>query len=322
MTDHKHTHTGQADLTLRRKRWLGISLVLNFTVVIFQVFFGVIAHSMGLLADAGHNLTDVGAIALSLVAVRLLGRAPTKKRTFGFTRASILAAQANAAIILLVTCFIAYEAIRRLFNPEPVDGAIVVLVAALGAIVNFGCAFGLRERDHGHAHGFGAVSGASRDINIRSATLHLLGDGFASIGVVFAGVIILITNGWYWIDPVVSILIGVLIAVQGYKLLREANNVLLESAPSGFDSDKLIEEVLLLDEIISIHDLHIWSLSSEMLALSAHVVIDGDPLLKDAQDVSSRLKALLEKNFGIGHATIELECASGTQHADVCQILD
>ncbi len=116
--------------------------------------------------------------------------------------------------------------------------------------------------------------------------------------------------------------IAVLIAVQGYKLLREANNVLLESAPSGFDTDKLIETVLALDNVVNIHDLHVWSLSSEMLALSAHVVIDGDPLLKDAQAIASKIKSLLEEDFSIAHATIELECAQCIEYGDVCQILE
>ena len=308
--DHEETsHLGlndNSELNKKREKKLGISLALNLVIVILQAVFGFIAHSIGLIADAGHNLTDVGAIALSLIAVRLLRRQATKSRSYGFHRAGVLAAQANAATILLVTGFITYEAIRRFFEPEVVNGGLVVIVAALGALINFGCAIALREGHAGHDHT--SSSKHSEDMNIRSATLHLLGDGAASLGVVIAGLVIMLTDSWYWLDPAISLVIGALIAYQAFKLLKEANNVLLESAPKNLDIDLLISSVEDMEEIEAMHDLHIWSLSSEFHALSAHVVLNGHPTLEEAHVVGSKVKKLLSDKFSVSHATLDLEC--------------
>ncbi|HMS25315.1 MAG TPA: cation diffusion facilitator family transporter [Acidimicrobiia bacterium] len=320
---HNHSHTVSPDAALtananavnkRREKRLAISLVLNLAIVLLQAVFGFIAHSIGLIADAGHNLTDVGAIALSLFAVRLLRRAPTRDRSYGFHRAGVLAAQANAATMLLVTGFIGYEAIRRLFEPEAVNGGLVVIVASIGALINFGCALALREGHAGHEHG---SSSRSEDINIRSATLHLLGDGAASLGVVIAGLVIMLSGGWYWLDPAISLLIGLLIALQAFKLLKEANSVLLESTPPGLDTDALMAAVTELKTVEAIHDLHVWSLSSEMRALSAHVVLSGHPTLEEAQLVGNSIKDILVKKFAVSHATLELECESCVEEGDV-----
>ncbi len=186
MADHNHSTTENA-VNKRREIRLAISLVLNLAIVVLQVVLGFFAHSIGLIADAVHNLTDVGAIALSLFAVRLLRRPPTPDRSYGFHRAGVLAAQANAGIMLLVTVLIGYESIRRLFEPEAVKGGIVVVIAVVGAVINFGCAFALKEDHSGDGQG---------DINIRSAIRHLLGDGAASLGVACASLVIMLNGGW------------------------------------------------------------------------------------------------------------------------------
>jgi len=275
-----------------RRLWL--ALALNVVIVFTQVGFGAVAHSLGLIADAGHNLTDVVAVGLSLLAVRWARRPPTCRKSFGYHRGTILAAQANAVSILAVTVFIAHEAWGRIAHPQHVHGAIVVWVASLAVVANASAALLLRDK--------------SGDLNMRSALWHMSGDALAALGVVVVGVVIVVTNGWYWLDPVVSLGIGVLISLQAIRLLRDAADVLLESAPKGFDMDKLTAMIEDTDGVEDVHDVHVWSLSTDVLAFSAHVVMEGHPSLEEAQVVGDRVKAAVAERFAIKHATLELEC--------------
>lgn len=292
----------------RRESRLRIALGLNLVIVVVQVIFGIVAHSLGLLADAGHNLTDVAAVVLSLLAVRWARRRPTGQRSYGHHRATILAAQANAAMILAATVLITYEAIRRILHPHQVSGGIVVIVALLSAAVNLGAAFALREPDDGH------------DLNMRSAFLHMAGDAAASVGVAVAGLIMLLTKGHYWLDPVVSIGIGAIIAYHAWKLLRSTTEVLLESTPAGLDIAELTAVIDGMDGVEHVHDLHVWSLSSDVRALSAHVVLDGHPSLEEAQVVATAIKSTIGPQFSIAHATLELECESCMDEGPWCAI--
>ena len=300
----------------RRERRLMIALGFNGVIVVVQVVFGIIAGSLGLIADAGHNLTDVAALGASLVAVRWARRRPTPQRSFGYHRATILAAQANAASILGITVFILYEGVRRLLHPLPVSGGIVVVVAAVAAMANLGAALAVRETHAGHGHG-GDHGG---DLNMRSAMLHLMGDTAASVGVAIAGAVILATGGLYWLDPLVSMAIGCLIAYQAWKLLRATTDVLLESTPRGMRSADIIAVMAGVAGVEQVHDLHVWSLSSEVRALSAHIVLDGHPSLEEAQVVGAAVKAAVGARFGIAHATIELECEACSPVGDWCSI--
>jgi cobalt-zinc-cadmium efflux system protein len=298
----------------RRERRLMIALALNVLIVVAQVIFGFIGHSLGLLADAGHNLTDVVAIFVSLLAVRWARRRATAQHSFGYHRATILAALANAVSILAVTVFIVYEAVRRLLTPEPVSGGIVVIVALIAAAANLAATLAVRESHAPHGHG--------SDLNMRSAMLHLIGDTAASIGVAIAGAIILITGGAYWLDPVVSLGIGVLIAYQAWRLLRETIDVLLEATPDGIDVDEVTAAIAGMPGVEQVHDLHVWSLSSEVRALSAHLVMDGHPTLEEAQAVAATVKQAITPRFGIAHATFELECETCAPAGDWCAMDD
>ena len=292
-----------------RQRRLLFALGLNVVLVVVQVVFGIIAHSLGLLADAAHNLTDVAAVALSLFAVRLSLRSPTARRSFGYHRSTILAAQANAAALVVVTALLVIEAIRRLQHPIEVHGGIVAVVGAIALLLNLGAVLFL----HDH-HG---------DLNMRSALLHMVGDAAASAGVMVAGVVIAITHGTYWLDPAVSIAIGLLIGYHAVKLLRDTTDVLLESSPAGLDPQSVVAAIAAVDGVESVHDLHAWSLSSDVHALSAHVVIDGHPSLEEAQVVSERVKTMIATTFGIGHATLELECeACHDEGEDPCRVME
>jgi cobalt-zinc-cadmium efflux system protein len=279
---------------ISRERRLAIVVVLNVAIVAAQAVTGVIAGSLGLLADAGHNLADVGALALSLWAIRLSRRRPTASRSFGWHRSTVLAAQANAAAILAVTALIVFEAVRRLGDSVEVRGGIV-MVAALVALAGNGISV-LLLRDSHH------------DLNMRSALLHMVGDVAASAGVAVAGFVILVTGGNYWIDPLISLAVGLLIAGEAVRLLRATTDVLLEATPAGLDLAVLVAAVGADPNVDAVHDVHAWALSSDVHALSAHVVMNGHPTLEEAQVVGDRLKRMIADRFGIAHATLELEC--------------
>lgn len=279
---------------LSRERRLAIVIILNVAIVVAQAVTGVIAGSLGLLADAGHNLADVGAVALSWWAVRLSQRRPTASRSFGWHRSTVLAAQANAAAILGVTALIVFEALRRLGDSTDVRGG-VVMVTALVALA-------------GNAFSVLLLRGSHHDLNMRSALLHMVGDVAASAGVAVAGFVIFVSGGNYWVDPAVSLAVGVLITVEAIRLLRATTDVLLEATPAGLDLSVLVDAVSADPNVDDVHDVHAWALSSDVHALSAHVVMNGHPTLEEAQVVGDRLKRLIADRFGIAHATLELEC--------------
>ena len=280
---------------MTRDRRLRYALALNVVIVVVQVIAGFAADSLGLLADAAHNLTDVAAVVVSMIAIRMAGRPATARRSFGYHRSTILAAQANAAAILVMTVFILIEGIGRLRDPEPVESGLVVLVAAIALVGNTVAALILYER-------------GQDDLNMRSAMLHMVSDAAASAGVLLAGIVMTVVDGAYWLDPAASIVISLVIAWRAVGLLGETADVLLESTPAGLDPEALADEMAAVDGVESVHDLHVWSLSSELRALAAHLVLDGHPSLEEAQVVGERVKVRLADRFAIAHATLELEC--------------
>jgi len=290
---------------------LRLVLGLNVVLVVAQVVVGWRAHSVGLVADAGHNLADVAAVVVSLLALALVARAPTERRSFGYHRATILAAQANAASVLVVSALLAWGAIVRFMHPHAVHGVPVIVMAVVALAVNLASARIVHEGSHNHAHGDGDGhddEAPGSDLNMRSVTLHMLGDAAASLGVLVAGIVIAATAGWYWLDPLASLIICALIALRAASLLRETADVLLEATPAHLDPAVLIETMASVAGIESVHDVHAWSLSSDVAALSAHLVLDGHPTLEEAQIVGALVKDVLRERYGIAHATLELEC--------------
>jgi cobalt-zinc-cadmium efflux system protein len=279
---------------LSRERRLAIVIMLNVAIVVAQAVTGVIAGSLGLLADAGHNLADVGAVALSWWAVRLSRRRPTASRSFGWHRSTVLAAQANAAAILGVTALIVFEALRRLGDSSDVRGGVVMVTALVALAGNAFSVLLLRDSHH--------------DLNMRSALLHMVGDVAASAGVAVAGFVIFVSGGNYWVDPAVSLAVGVLITVEAVRLLRATTDVLLEATPAGLDLSVLVDAVAADPSVDDVHDVHAWALSSDVHALSAHLVMNGHPTLEEAQVVGDRVKRMIAERFAIAHATLELEC--------------
>lgn len=274
---------------------LAISLVLTVGLVVVQVLVGVGAHSTGLLADAGHNLTDVGALCLSLAAVRLALRPPSPARSFGNHRATILAALANAILVAAVTVLIVVGAVHRLAHPQATHAGLVLVAAGAGLIINAVAAW--------------VLSGGNGDLNMRSAMLHMAGDALASAAVIAGAVILLIAPSATWVDPTSALLVAVVIVTQAAKVLRSSVSILLESTPADLDLDQLVGAMSAVDGVDGVHDLHVWSLTSDVRVLSAHVVVEGEPTLDAAQVVGDRVKAAIGTPFGIAHSTLELECA-------------
>ena len=270
---------------------LRLALALTCAVLVVELVGGLISHSLALLSDAGHVLTDVFALGLAWFAVAQANRPADARRSYGYHRVSILAALVNAVTLIVIVLLIAYEAVRRLAHPEPVQGGIVMVAALIGIAINVYVAFGLRG--HGHS------------LNMRAALMHVVGDIGASVGVVVAGLVILLT-GWLYIDPLLSLGIAVLIAFGAWGIVRETVNLLMEGTPAEIDLAAVTREITGTELVTSMHDLHVWALSSDEVALSCHVVV-GDCPLGDAEHVVRDLEGRLCEKFAIGHTTIQIE---------------
>lgn len=292
---HDHDHAGHshggghihAPASFGRAFAIGISL--NVAYVVAEVVYGVGAHSLALLADAGHNAGDVLGLVAAWLAAWLDKRAPAGAYTYGLRGSSILAALGNAVVLLLVTGGIAWEAIQRLFTPEPVAGATIMVVAALGIVVNGVTAWLF-------------MSGRKGDLNIRGAFLHMASDALVAAGTVLAGGLILWT-GWHWIDPAISLVISAVIVAGTWGLLRDSVRLALAAVPPGIDQPAVAAYLRALPGVQSVHDLHIWGMSTTETALTAHLVRPGS--LDDA--LLHHAAAELRECFSIGHATLQLE---------------
>lgn len=279
-----------------QQRALWIALVANGGFMVVEAVGGLAFRSLALLADAAHMLSDVGGLAIALVAQRLLDRPATARHSFGLQRAEVLGAQANGLTLVAVAGWIMFEAVRRIGQPADVVGGGLLVVAVLGLAVNLGSAVLLAR-----------VQGDS--LNMRGAFIHMSVDAAGSVAAITAGLAVVIWQA-NWVDPVISIVIAVLVLWSAWGLLRDTAHVLLEGTPRGMDPER-IEAALAADgEVAAVHHLHLWNLASDVPALSAHVVLRGEVSLHDAQASGDRLKSVLDERFGIAHATLELECHS------------
>lgn len=284
-----HHHHGHHKLT-DYSRAFAIGTILNIGFVLIEVFFGITAHSVALLADAGHNLSDVLALVLAWGASILTRRQPSHRYTYGLRRSSILIALLNGIILLIAMGGIAWEAVQRFRTPGPVAGTTVIGVAAVGIVINTVTALLF-------------LSGHQRDLNLRGAFLHMAADAGVSLGVVLAGIAILLT-GWLWFDPVVSLLIVAVVVVGTWKLLQDSVNLAMDAVPEGIEPLAVRTYLSELPNVAQVHDLHIWAMSTTETALTAHLVIPaghpGDAFL-------SGICKVLHDQFGIEHATLQVE---------------
>ena len=274
----------------RRESSLKRALALTAVILLVEFAGGVLSHSLALLSDAGHVLTDVFALGLAWFALAQSRRPADRRRTYGYHRVSILAALVNAVTLIVIVLAIGFEAVRRLMAPQPVQGAIVIVAALVGVAVNAYVIFGLR---------------GDKSLNMRAAFLHVAGDIGASVGVVVAGAVILFT-GWLYIDPLLSLAIAALIAYGAWGIVRETVNLLMEGTPSEVDLAQVSREITGTERVTGLHDLHVWALSSDETALSVHVVV-GECPLSDAEHLVRDLEQRLCSRFDIGHTTIQVE---------------
>lgn len=292
---HNHEHdTSESDAAIK------FGLVLNTTFTIVEFIFGILTGSLALIADAAHNLTDTFTLSVSFAANRLARRKANESKTFGYGRATILAALLNASVMLAVAAFIVIEAIQRLGHPHPVDGGIVAIIAFIGILVNGSIAIVLSKN--------------RKDLNMRSAFVDMSFDALSSLGAVIAGLVIWLT-GITWIDSAVGLVIAALLVYNTLKILKEAVQILLEGTPKDLDITALTQAITDTDKVLSVDDMHVWAIRSGYNALSCHIAID-EANLKDSRNIVEVVKAKLRKDYDIQHATIEVELEDCTKHEE------
>lgn len=292
---HGHGHVRRRPSALAEERRkdrqrLLFALVLTGTIAIAEAVGGWLTNSLALLSDAGHMFTDVSALLLSLVALWFAAKPADKKRTYGYYRMEILSALLNGLLLLLITGFILVEALERFRTPEEVNLGPMAIVAGVGLLANLAS---LSFLHHSHS------------MNVRGAFLHVLGDTLSSVGVLVGAAIMWLT-GWYLVDPLISVLIACVIVVGALRLVRDAVDVLLEAVPAHVDMAAIQDLMLKVPGVTAVHDLHVWSISSGIYALSAHMVV-LDPMVCNNDEILSAVKHELFDRFGIDHTTIQIE---------------
>ena len=300
-TSHTHFGTSAKQTTTR----IAIALSLTLAFVIVEVLAGFWANSLALLSDAGHNLTDVIALGLSWYAVRLAAQTANANKTFGYHRAGILVALINSTTLVIIALGIFYEAYQRFFLAPKVQSSILIGVGLVALLVNAGTAW-LVDR------------GSEKDLNLRSTFVHLMGDVVSAIGTVVAGIIIAFT-GVNWLDPLVSVFIGLLILWNAWGILHETVDILLESTPRDIDMSKMVRDLMSINGVRGVHDLHVWSITQSLRSLSAHIVTDDMPI-SNGEMIEHQINELVSRQYGIGHAILQLECAGCDPDALYCDL--
>jgi cobalt-zinc-cadmium efflux system protein len=291
--DHGHGH-GHAHAPASFGTAFAVGIALNTIYVVAEATYGVLSNSLALIADAGHNFSDVLGLAVAWLATWLGSRAPSARFTYGLRGSSILAALTNAVVLLVVTGAVAWEAILRFYAPEPVAGVTIMVVAAVGVAINGATALMF-------------MSGRKDDLNIRGAFTHMASDALVAVGVVITGGLILITRQ-VWLDPAISLVISAVIVWGTWSLMREALGLALHAVPTGVDRSAVLTYLRALPGVTEVHDLHIWGMSTTETALTVHLVRPGQAL-DDA--LLTRICAELKSDFRIGHATVQVEGGAG-----------
>ncbi|MGI9213872.1 MAG: cation diffusion facilitator family transporter [Methylococcaceae bacterium] len=287
---HHHSHAPLDGRTLQLR--LGLAIALTLALVVTEITTGLMANSLALLTDALHNITDIAALLLTAFALRLEQRPAHAGKTYGYHRVGILAALINATTLSFMAFGIFHEAWQRLMIPTAVNSTLLMEVGAVAFVINLFTAWLI-----GH--------GSDDDINLHSAFLHLLGDAFSTLGAVVAGFFIRLT-GYDWLDPAISLLIGLLILWNAWLIIREAIDILLESTPNDVEISTLVRDILQTDGIRGVHHLHIWSLSRKLRLLTAHIVVDDMPI-SQAHELRHRVQEVVQRHHGISRCTLQLE---------------
>lgn len=303
--DHSHGSAGGTASAAHRGR-LRIALILTSSVLGLQVVGGVITGSLALVADAGHMATDVVGLSMALLAIHFANRPTSERRTFGFARAEILAALANCLLLFGVGGYILYQAVLRFMDPPEIEGGLTFAFGAAGLVVNL-ISLALLMR------------GRRESLNVRGAFLEVLADALGSVAVIISALVI-VTTGWQYADPVASLAIGSMIIPRTFKLLREALDVLLEAAPRDVDVSEVRTHILALPGVVELHDLHVWTITSGMPVISAHVVVKENVLQSVGQErLLHDLQGCLGDHFDVEHCTFQIEPVGHAEHeAHLC----
>lgn len=297
---HGHSHTVSSS-NLNRAFIIGI--VLNLAFVLVEGIAGWWTHSLALLTDAGHNLSDVASLALSLLAFRLAKVKANDSFTYGYSKSTVIVALANAIILLIAIGGIGVEAVQRFFHPEPMSGGIMAIVAGIGILVNASSAFlFFRDKDH--------------DLNVKGAYLHLAADALVSLGVVVTGIIIIYT-GLYWLDSVVSIIIMIVILISTWSLLSDSLRLSMDAVPRSIDMEKLRSSIKNIKGIQDIHHIHVWAISTTVNAMTAHLVVDENLASTEEQQLKENVRHELH-HLNIQHVTLETERGEGKCEENEC----
>jgi cobalt-zinc-cadmium efflux system protein len=291
--DHGHTHSLNISAQGGGRKDLLIALSITILMMAAEIVGGLLSNSLALLSDAGHMFTDNLALLLSFFAMKFATMPATDRKTFGFYRLEILAAFVNGIILVLMSFYIMYEAYLRILHPEPVAGKLMLIIAAIGLAANIIGALVLNRH-------------SSTNLNIRGAYLHILGDALSSVGVVIGGIVIL-HSGWNLIDPILSIMISLVIIYGAWMLVKESVNILLESVPSHVDIEEVAAEIQKIEGVREAYHIHVWTITSGVYAMSAHIVID-DQLVSRNRELQDRIRSVVAGKFKVMHSTIQIEC--------------
>lgn len=296
---HHHHHEHHAAVS----RKLTIATIANVIIVVAELVVGFGVGSLALIGDALHNLTDAAALVLALIAVRLERRPATTAKTYGYQRAGILAAFVNSGLLLVLTGIVVKEAIERLRAPQAVGTGAMLITATLALIVNAATAISLRSEGR-------------HDVNIRSAVIHMIGDAVSSAGIIAGAILIRMTGAMEW-DAIVSLFIGVLILWSSWGVLKESVNLLLEGTPSGIDAEEVSRTIGAIDGVLGVHHLHIWAIGAANASLSCHLMV-GDVPVRSTGKLLDDVNAMLARDYGIAHTTIQFEFANCAEDDPFC----
>lgn len=287
-TNHNHDYSAAGNK-------LKYGLILSCLILIAEVIGGIVSNSLALLSDAGHVFADIVALGLSWYGVRQAQRPSDKRMTFGYHRVGVIVAIVNAVTIVIIAAVILYEAYARFKQPQEVESVLMISVAFVGLAANLLVTWWLRKEQH-------------NNINVRSAFWHSLGDALASVGVIAGGFIILLT-GQFWVDPLVSVLISLIILFAAWSILKEGLRVILEATPKNIDVLKMIETVKAIPGVRDMHDVHIWSITSEINAMSGHVLVE-DISISKSSELRASIEQICREQFHIEHITLQVECVN------------
>ncbi len=298
---HKHDHTAPVG----KKLLYGI--ILSLTILIVEIVGGLLSNSLALLSDAGHVLTDIFALGLSWYGVRQATRPSNSRMTFGYHRVGVVIAIVNALSIFAIAGIILYEAYHRFQQIQTVNSPLMMIIAMVGLAANVIVVFWLRGEQ-------------KANINVRSAFWHALGDALASVGVIMGGFVMLIT-GQYWVDPLVSVIISLIILSSAWGILREGFRVILESTPRDVDVQAMIKTIKQVVGVKDVHDIHVWSISSELRAMNGHVLID-DVSTSQAAEIREKIEEVVKEKYRVGHTTLQMECNTCNTNDVFCNLKD